>query len=642
MLSFSRLLLLVLFLAGFSAHTFAQKATGGTTNGKAQKAFEEGSKLVQARNFPKALLSFEEAIKRDSTYGEAYLQAAGLYRIMQKPEEAYQSYRRGLPLLPEQGRLANDYFNYADLAFARGQYQEAGTYYEKFLKLGRKNTKQATHAQRQVQNVAFAQKAIKEPVDFKPRSLGEVINKLGLQYSPVLTTDQQALLFTARQGSGELDDEDLYLAYRKNGEWQEPVSISKAINTDLNEGAASLSGDGRTLVFTTCNRQDSYGSCDLYISYREGDEWSTPKNMGRTVNSSAWDSQPSLSADGRTIYFASNRPGGLGGDDLWMTQLKEDGSWGSPVNLGNKINTTGRENSPFLHASGNTLYYATDGLQGMGGLDLFKVSREKGGWGTPLNLGYPLNTHRDESSIFISPDNKTGYYSGGQSAGSGKAEVALLQFEVPDIWKGKTISTFAQGKVFDAVSKKPLKATVQVYDLDSTGVISQQVSSDASTGEYTIVLNQKQRYALFVTAPGHVLESRHIAATSTTAPLALDFYLQPVNKGAKAVLSNIFFDTGKSELRSESRTELDKLFQFLKANPKIKVEIAGHTDNVGQAAANQKLSEARAKAVVAYLVSKGAPATLFQAKGYGQTQPAAPNTTETNRQLNRRIELRIL
>ncbi|WP_231583557.1 OmpA family protein [Rufibacter radiotolerans] len=629
-------------MVGLSAQSYAQTAKGGTSNSKAQKAFEEGNKLVQARNFPKALLAYEEAVKRDSTYGEAYLQAAGLYRVMQKPEESYQFYRRGLALLPEQPKLANDYFTYADLAFARGQYQEAGTYYEKFIKLGRKNTKQAAHAQRQVKNVAFAQKAIKEPVAFKPQSLGEVVNKMGLQYSPVLTTDQQALLFTARQGSGELDDEDLYLAYRKNGQWQEPVSISKNINTELNEGAASLSGDGRTLVFTTCNRQDSYGSCDLYISYREGDEWSTPKNMGRTVNSTSWDSQPSLSADGRTIYFASNRPGGQGGDDLWVTKLKDDGSWGAPVNLGNKINTPGRENSPFLHASGNTLYYATDGLQGMGGLDLFKVSREKGGWGTPLNLGYPLNTHRDESSIFISPDNKTGYYSGGQSAGAGKAEVALLQFEVPDVWKGKTISTFAQGKVFDAVSKKPLKATVQVYDLDSTGVISQQVSSDGSSGEYTIVLNQKQRYALFVTAPGHVLESRHISATSTSAPLALDFYLQPVNKGAKAVLSNIFFDTGKAELRSESRTELDKLFQFLRANPKIKVEIAGHTDNVGQAAANQKLSEARAKAVVAYLVSKGAPATLFQAKGYGQTQPAAPNTSEENRQLNRRIELRIL
>ncbi|GGK70214.1 cell envelope biogenesis protein OmpA [Rufibacter glacialis] len=628
-------------LVGWVVPVAAQTPAGGSSNTKAQKAYEEGIKQVQGRNFEKALLAFQDAVKRDTAFAEAHLQAANLFRILQKEEEAYQHYRRGLTQRELKPSGYADYFNFAELAFARGQYEEAETFYGHFLKFGRKNTKQAQVATQQLKNISFAQKAIKAPVNFNPKALGDQVNQFRLQYSPVLTTDQQALLFTARQGSGPNDDEDLYLVYRKEGAWQTPVSVSEAINTELNEGAASLSGDGRVLVFTSCNRPDSYGSCDLYISYREGQEWSKPKNMGRTVNTASWDSQPSLSADGRTIYFASNRKGGQGGEDIWVTKQQEDGTWSIPVNMGPTINTPGRENSPFLHASGNTLYLATDGREGMGGLDLFKVDRQKDGWGTPQNMGYPLNTHRDESSIFISPDNKTGYYSG-QLAGTGKVEVALLQFEVPEVWKGKTVSSFAQGRVFDAQTKKPLKATVQVYDLDSAGVITQQVSSDGTSGEYTIVLNQKQRYALYVTAPGHVLESRHISATSTTEPLALDFYLQPLSKGAKAVLSNIFFDTGKAELRPESQTELDKLFQFLRSNPKIKVEIAGHTDNVGQAAANQKLSEARAQAVVAYLVKKGAPASLFQAKGYGQTQPAAPNTSEENRQLNRRIELRIL
>jgi OOP family OmpA-OmpF porin len=634
-------LCLLLFLGGASSAS-AQSKPAGSANGKAQKAFEEGVKLVQARNFEKALESFNEAVQRDTTFGEAFVQAAGLYRILQKQEEAYQFYRRGLPKLPVQASRLADYFNFAELSFERGKYDEAAVQYQHFLQFAnKKNPRQVQRATQQLSNVTFAQEAIKNPVAFHPQPLGEMVNKFGLQYSPVLTTDQNALLFTARQGSGPLDDENLYLATRKDGQWQTPVSISPAINSALNEGAASLSGDGRVLVFTTCNREDSYGSCDLYISYREGNEWSTPKNMGRNVNTTAWDSQPSLSADGRTIYFASDRKGGLGGEDLWRTSQQEDGTWSIPVNLGPKINTPGRENSPFLHASGNTLYFATDGRQGMGGLDLVKSDREKEGWAVPVNMGYPLNSHRDESSIFISPDNTTGYYSG-QSARGSKVEVALLQFEVPQVWKGKTTSSFAQGRVFDAQTKKPLKATVQVYDLDSASVITQQVTSDGSTGDYTIVVNQKQQYALYVTAPGHVLESRHISASSTSAPLALDFYLQPLSKGAKATLSNLFFDSGKAVLRPESRTELDKLFQFLRANPKIRVEIAGHTDNVGQASANQKLSEARAQAVVAYLVGKGAPKTIFQAKGYGQTQPAAPNTTEDNRQLNRRIELQIL
>ncbi|RNI27941.1 hypothetical protein EFA69_17795 [Rufibacter immobilis] len=641
MLKKARLCFFLFFFFGVFSSALAQKPATGSSNGKAQKAYEEGVRYTQGRNFDKALAAFSEAVQRDTAFGEAYVRAASLYRVLQKQEEAYQHYRRGLPKQPVEAGLSTDFLSYADLSFERGQYQEAATYYTHYLKFNKKGSRLFQHATRQLNNVQFAQKALQEPVPFKPQALGETVNQFGLQYSPVLTADQQALLFTARQGNGPLDHEDLYLAYRKNGQWQAPVGVSKNINTELNEGAASLSGDGRVLVFTSCNRQDSYGSCDLYISYREGNEWSAPKNMGRNVNTAAWDSQPSLSADGRTIYFASNRKGGQGGEDLWVTRQQEDGNWSIPVNLGPKVNTPGRENSPFLHASGNTLYYATDGLPGMGGLDLFKIDREKDGWGTPVNMGHPLNTHRDESSIFISADNTTGYYSGQTTAGS-KVEVALLQFEVPEVWKGKTISSFAQGRVFDAVTKKPLKATVQVYDLDSASVITQQVSSDGSTGEYTIVINQKQRYALYVTAPGHVLESRHLSATSTTAPLALDFYLQPLNKGAKAVLSNLFFDTGKAVLRPESKTELDKLFQFLKANPKIRVEISGHTDNVGQAAANQKLSEARAKAVVAYLVGKGAPATLFEAKGYGHTQPAASNTSEENRQLNRRIELRIL
>ncbi|QHL89323.1 OmpA family protein [Nibribacter ruber] len=479
------------------------------------------------------------------------------------------------------------------------------------------------------------------PVAYSPVPLSPVVNAMGMQYSPVLTANQQELLFTARSGRGALDDEDLYLSVKKEGQWQAPVSVSDQINTDLNEGAATFSADGRVLVFTSCNRQDSFGSCDLYISYKEGENWSKPVNMGRNVNTSSWDSQPSLSADGRTIYFASNRKGGLGNEDIWVTRQQEDGSWEVPVNAGSAINSSGREAAPFLHASGATLYFATDGRLGMGGLDLFKATRQAHGWAEPVNLGYPLNTHRDETSLFITADNQLGYYSG-QPAQPGQVLIGLSQFEVPAVWKGNMTSSFAQGTVYDAVTKKPIAAQVQVYDLDSLGVVAQQVPSDKQTGAYTIVVNQGQQYALYVTAPGYVLESRHLSAVSTAQPLALDFYLQPIGKGKKAILSNLFFDTGKATLRKESRTELDKLFQFMKSNPGLKVEIAGHTDNVGQPASNLKLSQARAQEVVHYLVSKGIPASTFLAKGYGETQPTVPNTSDQNRQLNRRIELRIL
>lgn len=635
-------LLGVLFLLLVSlAPALAQKATDGTQNKKAEKAYQEGVKQIQARNFPKAIENFQEAIARDSSYAAPYLQAASLFRILQQGDQTYLYYSLGLPKVKESPAYLADYMTFADLSFERGEYQQALKYYQQYLRVAGKNSRYSQQAQQQLDNLAFIQEAMANPVAFNPELMDGLINQYGLHYSPVLTADQRSLLFTARRGSGPLDDEDLYLATQKEGVWQAPVSVSANINTKLNEGAASLSGDGRVIVFTTCNRPDSYGSCDLYISFREGTNWSKPRNMGKNVNSAAWDSQPSLSADGRTLYFASNRKNGLGMEDIYVTRYQANNTWSIPENLGKTINTPGRENSPFLHASGNTLYFATDGLDGMGGLDLFMVTKEGNKWGTPKNMGYPLNTHRDESSIFISPDNMLGYYSSQQPKG-GKLEVALVQFRVPDVWKGKTTSSFAQGKVFSAKTKEPLAAQVQVYDLDSVSVLAQQVTSDPASGEYTIVVNQGQRYALYVTAPGHVLESRHISSASTSKPLALDFHLQPLGKGAKAVLSNLFFDTGKSVLRPESRTELDKLQQFFKANPTLKVEIAGHTDNVGQSAANQKLSEARANAVVTYLVSKGIPRNIFQAKGYGDAQPAVPNTSEENRQLNRRIELRVL
>ncbi|GAA4298740.1 hypothetical protein GCM10023183_07280 [Nibribacter koreensis] len=599
-------------------------------------------KLIGNREFEKAIEAFDEAIKRDSLYGEAYLRAAGLTRILQKPDAAYAYYKRGLPKLPATPGLAPEYLTFADLSFDRGLYSQSAEYYQKYLDLSKsKTSKQSLHATQQLKNVDFALKAMANPVAYTPVPLSQVVNAIGMQYSPVLTANQQSLLFTARTGKGGLDDENLYLSLKKNGEWQSPESISEVINSELNEGAATISADGRVLVFTSCNRKDSFGSCDLYISYREGTTWSKPVNMGSKVNTAAWDSQPSLSADGRTIYFASNRKGGLGSEDIWVTHQLEDGTWMVPINAGSTINSPGREAAPFLHASNATLYFATDGRQGMGKLDLFKATRSEKGWNEPENMGYPLNTHRDETSIFITADNKMGYYSG-QPGTTGNVLIGLSQFEVPAIWKGKVTSSFALGTVYDAVTKKPIAAQVQVYDLDSASVVSQQVPSDKSTGAYTIVVNQGQEYALYVTAPGYVLVSRHISANATSQPLALDFYLQPISKGSKAVLSNLFFDTGKATLRTESRTELDKLYQFMKSNPSLKVEIAGHTDNVGQPASNLKLSEARAQEVVKYLVSKGLSASIFQAKGYGETQPKANNTTEENRQLNRRIELRIL
>ncbi|MEJ7661352.1 MAG: OmpA family protein [Hymenobacter sp.] len=391
------------------------------------------------------------------------------------------------------------------------------------------------------------------------------------------------------------------------------------------------------------------GGCDLYISRRRGQEWTAPRNLGPLVNSKAWDSQPSLSADGRTLYFSSQRGGGLGGHDIYVTTIGTDGTWMAPRNLGAPINTPGDDLAPFIHASGTTLYYATNGLVGLGSSDIFRAELDdKGQWGTPRNLGYPLNTFANEASLFISSDNKRAYYTRAEPPRPGDSPrmappILLYGSEVPASARARETSTYAQGRVFDAATKKPISATVQLFDL-GTNALTQQVYSDAETGQYTAVLNEGRAYAMYATAPGYLLKSLSFdySASRSFDPLTLDIYLDPAKSGRSAVLNNLFFDSNQAVLKPRSRTELDRLVEFLRQDPNLRVEVAGYTDNVGTPAANLTLSQRRAQAVLAYLSGHGVPAARLRAKGYGATKPLAANDSEAHRAENRRIELRIL
>lgn len=636
--------LLTAFLLMLGTASMAQTSKLSTTSAKAERLYEKADAYVRARDFDRALQSLNEAIEKDPKFAEAYIRAASLYKILGNKAAAFENLEKGLPLLPFSKGQSNNYYEFAELYFDRGNYQAAKEWYETFLKTGSTNAKQVEWARRQIKTAAFAQEAMEQPVQFNPEQLPGTLNRFGLQYFPYTTADQRYFIYTARQSGRPDHDENIYVSERKGEEWQAPVSISDNINSPANEGAATISGDGKTLVFTSCNRPDTQGDCDLYISFRTGSEWSKPQNMGKAVNSKAWDSQPSLSADGRTLYFTSTRGGGVGKEDIWVTHRNDDGSWQKPVNLGREVNSTGRDMAPSIHMSGSTLYFVSDGHIGLGGLDIFKTNlKENGKWTEPQNLGYPLNTHADEGSLFITPDSEIGYYSRQVNTDAGVPGIQLYRFDVPTEWRSRVNSTYAQGRVFDADSKKPISAQVQLYDVEADSLV-QQVGSDKVSGEYTVVLTQGKQYALYVSAPNYLMNSRSFDYTSSKAlsPIALDVYLEPIKSGAAMVLSNLFFDTGKYALEKKSKTELDKLVTFLQQNPKVKIEISGHTDNVGSDQANQVLSARRAKSVVDYLASHGISKERFRHKGYGETRPVKPNKSEEDRQMNRRIEMRIL
>jgi OmpA-OmpF porin, OOP family len=639
-------LLLLTFLALIISYAcVAQEAPrSGSSSRKAVTLYYKAEEAAQARDFNKALNYLAEAVERDPKYADAYLKIAHLHRAMGNKNEVFENLQKGLALKPFHAGLMNSYFDLADLYFERGDYENARKNFELFLRGKPRNGRMTDFARQQIQSAEFAAEAMKKPVSFNPVRLPNNVNRFELQYFPSTTADQRNLIFTARLGHRPDQDENIYVSQQRDGKWTPPTSISSSINTSANEGAATISGDGKTLVFTSCNRSDSQGDCDLYISFRSGDEWSKPKNMGPIVNSKSWDSQPSLSADGRTLYFTSTRPGGIGKEDIWVTRQNEDGSWQKPENMGEPVNSKGRDMAPFIHVSGSTLYFVSDGHLGMGGLDVFMTSQDnRQKWAKPENMGYPLNTHADEGSLFITADNKKGYYSRQEMTEAGTATIQLYEVEVPANWRSKVSSTYAQGRVFHADTKKPLAAVVQLYDVNADSLV-QQVNSDKVSGEYTIVLSEGKQYGLYVSAPDFMLNSLSFDYTShkTLSPVALDVYLKPIKSGAAIVLNNLFFDTGQYKLERESKTELDKLITFMQQNPSVRIEISGHTDDIGSDQDNKVLSERRAKSVADYLRSNKVPKDRITHVGHGESRPVKPNTSDENRSQNRRIEMRVL
>lgn len=621
------------------------------TNTKARSLLEKAQQQTKERDFIKAVETLNQLNQKFPSFGEAFLLKGSLLKAMGDNRGTLAAYREGLAKVTPDASHASEFQLLGDLALSYGEYQTALDAYKQLLKVAPKTQKNLAKSQRQLLTCEFALDAMKHPVGEAPTPLPAPLNAFKFQYFPALTADNRFLLFTGRPAASS--GEDLYVSRQsKDGALGEPVPISPTINSSYNEGAGTISGDGKTLVFASCDRPKAIGNCDLYISRRTGNNWSTPLNLGLNVNSTEWDSQPSLSADGRTLYFTSTRRGGKGQEDIYVTTLQPDGNWSPAQNLGTPVNTPGKDMAPFIHASGTTLYYVTDGLVGMGGLDVFRCEKTPaGGWSEPKNLGYPLNTFENEASLFITSDNQRGFCSrsraGEEPAGgyrlARERPVELFGFSVPPPVKARETSTYTQGRVFDANTKKPLKAEVKLYDLD-TDVLTQFVTSDPEYGDYTVVLNEGHHYAMYASADKYLLKSLSFDYSSQHSfnPTALDIYLEPVRSGRSVVLNNLFFDTNKYDLKPQSRTELNRLIEFLRQYRDVQIEVSGYTDNVGSPEANIQLSQRRAQAVVEYLSGHGISTNRLRSKGYGEGHPLAANDTEAHRQLNRRIELHIL
>jgi OOP family OmpA-OmpF porin len=626
-----------------SVRTLAQPVLS-TKSKKAIEFYNEADNYRVRGQNAQALILLQQAIDKDKNFVEAYYRTGLVYMTTRNFQKAAEFFELGLNLTSDPKKQKVFWYDLGETYFTLGQYDKADKLITDFLAAETISKARIDKAKVLKKNITFARENQYITAAYKQKYLSDTVNAFAMQYFPVLTADQQELIFTRRAGFTDDFDEDLVVSKKDSkGRWMAPQSISKNINTMYNEGTCTISADGRKLIFTSCTGRDGYGSCDLYESRKIGNEWTAAQNLGINVNSAEWESQPSLSADGRTLYFVSDRRAGYGRRDIWMSTLLPNGTWSKAKNIGKPVNTVYDEYSPFIHVNNRTLYFASNGLTGFGGYDLYYSELDSSRWGTPVNIGAPINNHEDQFSLFITADGKKGYYSHEELIGGGHSKSKIIEIEIPEEHRVKFKSNYVNGVVTDHESHQPLKASIELINISKNETES-LVDSDSITGQYLMVLTQGAEYALYINKKNYLFKSVNFnySEVKDFEPIVMNVELDKVKDGSHVILENIFFDVDKYELKEKSQSELQKITRFLRENPTLKVEISGHTDNTGSPLYNKTLSEKRARSVYNYLLRENISPQRISVKGYGSEHPIADNNTEEGRTLNRRIEFTLV
>ncbi len=470
-------------------------------------------------------------------------------------------------------------------------------------------------------------------------NMGDGINSGDNDYGPTLSASNDILLFTSKrnkrkQGMKEVDNEDLLISYQQDGDWS-PAEALEGINSPYNEGSASLSPDGNTLYFSRCNSPEGAGSCDLYVSSRQEDrQWSTPQNLGKHINSSSWDSHPSLSRTGDTLYFASDRIGSFGQSDIYYTHRDSKGQWARPKNAGPIVNTRGSEVSPFFHPEHNVLYFSSDGhLLNFGEYDIYKAYRYRDIWDEPKNIGPLVNGAGSEFYFTIDAASQNLYYA--RSVENKMANLDLYSFPLPMEAK-PTATTNLNGSLTNSETGEPFSSgIVSIIDLDNGVEVAPKFLREDGTFEFDLINNNN--YLIIIQGEEFFrLEEVFFLSGDRT----FNFETSPIS--SRIQFNNMEFDNGKADIKSEMFADLDKIINFLMDNPRVQLHIEGHTDSDGNSELNRALSQARADAIRAYLIDFGkVDETRIKATGYGSSKPIVEEKTAKDKKLNRRVEFKI-
>lgn len=615
-------------------------------NKEARKYLEEGKILVDAGYYNKALDQYLQAVKlMPGDPGVNYSVAYCYLNIFE--------YGKSLPFLikAKNGKIEDPMMDlYLGMAYhGNNKFDEALASLTTFKATLRSSDKELmTQTDRYIVYCNNAKKLIVSPVEMTITNMGASVNSKYPDYNPAISVDEATIIFTSRRDNStgalksEIDDhyfEDIYISNKnEKGEWNSAKHISALINTASHDACVGISAEGQTMIVY---KTDNGG--DLFYSRLEGAEWGAPISFGKSINTIDWEACGNFSADGNNLFFVSNKKGGYGGTDIYVSRKNADGTWAAATNMGPDINTSADEFSPYLHADGKTFYFSSQAHTSMGGFDIFQATIntatpimtivEK-----PVNMGYPINTVDDEIYFVWSADNKRAYFSSAREGGLGDKDLYILKRP-----EAKAELVMLKGTITDCFTKKAISAVIDVNDIE-TGKPIGKYTSNSATGKYVVILPAGKNYAVNVEAKGYLFYSKNINIPKMQDFKEIDdlLCLELINVGTTIVLNNVFFDVDKATLRNESETELGKLYDILLKNPHIKIEVDGHTDSDGDAEHNMKLSDSRAHAVKDYLISKGIAADRIMYKGFGETMPVVDNLTPENKQLNRRTEIKIL
>lgn len=634
------LLVLALFAPSVA---LSQQETQYTVNKKAARFFEQAEASFINGNYAFAEKSLLQALNQDPKFAKAWLMLGELKLETDRPDEAVAAFLNV---------IKSDSYHYpmvfailGKLYYEKGRYDSAVFYYNNSLENDGIKDEMKTAIASRFQAAKVALNLSQKPWFLTLHNIGSSINTGDDEYINSLRLDGDQLLFTRKLNSNnsKVHAVERFFTSKPDNQdgWQKAAELDFKWPNIGNMGAVAFSADGKTLIFAGCGWNIGFGSCDLYLSNYLNGLWSLPMNLGERINTASWESQPSLSADGKTLYFVSNRAGGFGGSDIYKSFLLDDGSWSQPINLGAEINTSANEMSPYIHADAQTLYFSSEGHPGLGKSDLF-LSRKDAvdKWNKPVNLGVPINTSEEEINIIVSTDGTTAMFSAKKDDGFGGFDI--YQFELPEPLRPHPM-VYVKAVVVDAVSKHPVEASFKLFDLEAAQLISEG-EIHADDGLLLTALKSNLSYAIHVQKDGYLFYSQSFSPylNENMNHYELLILLEPIAHRTEMILRNVFFEWDQAALKATSYLELNELVSFLKDNPDLKVELGGHTDNTGVESYNRKLSMERAFAVKSYLEKMGIPSQRIQAKGYGSSNPEAANDTEKGRSLNRRTTLKII